>query len=57
MDHFAGVRGVVRDEDVASGAVRVIGPEGFLQHAVSESVIAGTAMTRRALFMYGMLLP
>ncbi|MEZ0070134.1 alkyl sulfatase BDS1-like metallo-beta-lactamase superfamily hydrolase [Streptacidiphilus sp. MAP12-20] len=57
VDHFAGIRGVVSDEDVASGRVRLIGPEGFLQHAVSENVIAGTAMSRRALFMYGMLLP
>ncbi|MEY9849782.1 alkyl sulfatase BDS1-like metallo-beta-lactamase superfamily hydrolase [Streptacidiphilus sp. BW17] len=57
VDHFAGIRGVVTDEDVVSGRVRVIGPEGFLQHAVSENVIAGTAMSRRALYMYGMLLP
>ncbi|SEM60929.1 alkyl/aryl-sulfatase [Streptacidiphilus jiangxiensis] len=57
VDHFAGIRGVVTDEQVASGAVRVIGPEGFLEHAVSENVIAGTAMSRRALYMYGLMLP
>ena len=56
-DHFAGVRGVVSEEDLAAGQVRIIGPEGFLQHAVSENVIAGNAMSRRALYMYGMLLP
>nr|WP_207892062.1 alkyl sulfatase dimerization domain-containing protein [Streptacidiphilus pinicola] len=57
VDHFAGIRGVVTDEQVASGEVRIIGPEGFLEHAVSENVIAGTAMSRRALYMYGLMLP
>ncbi|MGL4474429.1 MAG: alkyl/aryl-sulfatase, partial [Shewanella sp.] len=34
-----------------------IAPEGFLQHAVSENVYAGNAMTRRMFFQYGVLLP
>jgi alkyl sulfatase BDS1-like metallo-beta-lactamase superfamily hydrolase len=55
-DHFAGIRGVLGEQQQAEGRVRIIGPEGFLQHAVSENVIAGTAMSRRALYMYGMLL-
>ena len=57
VDHFAGIRGVLPDERAASGEVRIIGPEGFLEHAVAENVIAGTAMSRRALYMYGLLLP
>jgi alkyl sulfatase BDS1-like metallo-beta-lactamase superfamily hydrolase len=57
VDHFAGVRGVVDEADVRSGAVRIIAPEGFLEEAISENVIAGTAMTRRATYMYGALLP
>lgn len=57
VDHFAGVRGVVDEADVRSGAVRVIAPSGFLEAAVSENVVAGTAMTRRATYMYGALLP
>lgn len=57
IDHFAGVRGVVREEDVAAGAVRILAPEGFLEAAVSENVIAGNVMTRRASYMYGSLLP
>jgi alkyl sulfatase BDS1-like metallo-beta-lactamase superfamily hydrolase len=57
VDHFGGIRGVVTDEDVASGAVRVIAPEGFLAAAVSENVIAGNVMTRRATYMYGAFLP
>ncbi len=57
VDHFGGVRGIVTEEEVASGAVQVIAPAGFLEAAVSENVIAGPAMLRRAMYMYGMLLP
>lgn len=53
VDHFGGVRGFITDEDVASGGVRVFAPEGFVEHAVSENVYAGTAMARRAGYMYG----
>lgn len=35
----------------------VLAPEGFLEHAVSENVYAGTAMGRRAGYMYGAALP
>ncbi len=52
-DHFAGVRGVVDQADVDSGAVPVIAPAGFTSHAVAENVYAGTAMARRAGYMYG----
>jgi linear primary-alkylsulfatase len=57
VDHFGGARGVVSTEDVTSGRVPVLAPTGFLEHAVSENVYAGPAMTRRATFMYGALLP
>jgi alkyl sulfatase BDS1-like metallo-beta-lactamase superfamily hydrolase len=56
-DHFGGVRGVCRPEDVAAGRVRIVAPEGFTFEAVSENVMAGNAMTRRASYMYGNLLP
>jgi len=52
-DHFAGVKGVVSAEDVAKGNVRIIAPEGFLEHSISESIIAGPAMGRRASFQFG----
>jgi alkyl sulfatase BDS1-like metallo-beta-lactamase superfamily hydrolase len=55
-DHFGGVRGVITDDDVARG-VPVFAPEGFLAHAVSENVYVGTAMNRRAAYMYGAALP
>lgn len=56
-DHFGGVRGVLAQDDVDAGRVPVLAPEGFVQHAVSENVYAGTAMTRRAGYMYGAALP
>jgi alkyl sulfatase BDS1-like metallo-beta-lactamase superfamily hydrolase len=57
VDHFGGVLGVVNPADVAAGKVAIIAPEGFLEHAVSENVIAGPAMLRRASYMFGALLP
>ena len=57
VDHYGGVRGIVTDDEVASAAVRIIAPAGFLEAAISENVIAGPAMTRRASYMYGVLLP
>ncbi|WP_426595606.1 alkyl/aryl-sulfatase [Cellulomonas sp. McL0617] len=53
VDHFGGVKGFVSQEDVDSGAVKVFAPEGFTEHAISENVYAGTAMGRRAGYMYG----
>ena len=57
VDHYGGVRGVVSDEDVASGATKIYAPDGFLEAAVAENVMAGNAMSRRASYMYGNLLP
>ncbi len=51
VDHFGGVEGVT------SGGIPIVAPAGFLGHAVSENVYAGTAMTRRAVYMYGAELP
>ena len=53
VDHFGGVFGVAGAEDAASGVVEIIAPEGFVEHAVAENVYAGTAMGRRAGYMYG----
>jgi alkyl sulfatase BDS1-like metallo-beta-lactamase superfamily hydrolase len=57
VDHFGGVRGVVSDEDVRAGRVPIVAPAGFLEAAISENVIAGGAMARRALYQFGNLLP
>ena len=56
-DHFGGVRGVVDEADVKAGKVKILAPAGFTEHAVSENVIAGNAMSRRAQYMYGVFLP
>ncbi|WP_078085317.1 alkyl/aryl-sulfatase [Microbulbifer mangrovi] len=57
VDHYGGVRGVVDEADVKSGKVKIYAPVGFLEAAVAENVMAGTAMSRRASYMYGNLLP
>jgi alkyl sulfatase BDS1-like metallo-beta-lactamase superfamily hydrolase len=56
-DHYGGVRGVVAGAEVAAGRVPVIAPDGFMEEVVSEAVIAGTPMQRRAQFQFGATLP
>ena len=55
-DHFGGARGVISDEDVAAG-VPILAPIGFSENAVSENLIAGNQMSRRATLMFGNTLP
>ena len=67
VDHYGGIEGLISAEDVAdsslpideqlaSGKVPVIVPQGFEEHAVAENVYAGKAMNRRANYQYGVLL-
>jgi alkyl sulfatase BDS1-like metallo-beta-lactamase superfamily hydrolase len=56
-DHFGGVLGVTTRDDVDAGRCQVIAPEHFLREAVGENVIAGYAMTRRAAYQFGPMLP
>ena len=53
VDHFGGVKGVTSQADVDAGRCSIIAPDGFLEHAIAENVYAGTAMARRAGYMYG----
>ena len=53
VDHFGGVKGVTTQADVDAGKVKILAPSGFTEHAVAENVYAGTAMGRRAGYMYG----
>lgn len=55
-DHFGGVGGIVTPEQVAKDKIRIIAPHGFSEEATSENVLAGTAMGRRALYMFGSIL-
>ncbi|MEL3919843.1 alkyl/aryl-sulfatase [Aeromonas enteropelogenes] len=58
VDHYGGAAGLFNSPDeVKKNGVQIIAPEGFTEHAVSENVIAGNAMARRAVYMYGALLP
>ncbi|WP_416050671.1 alkyl/aryl-sulfatase [Cupriavidus basilensis] len=57
VDHFGGAKGIVDEADVKAGKVAVIAPAGFMEEAISENVLAGNAMSRRAQYMYGTTLP
>ncbi len=68
IDHYGGIRGIMEPEEaadstlsiedqLASGKIPIIVPEGFTEHAVSENVYAGMAMGRRAAYQYGSYLP
>lgn len=67
VDHFGGVRAFIADgeeadaslpidEQISSGKIPIIVPEGFAEHAIAENVYAGTAMSRRANYQYGVML-
>ncbi|MYR08139.1 MBL fold metallo-hydrolase [Gordonia sp. SID5947] len=57
IDHFGGVKGVTTQEAVDAGECAIVAPAGMVEHAVAENVYAGTAMGRRAAYMYGAALP
>ena len=52
LDHYGGIRGLSEDNDF-----EIIAPKGFVLETVSENVLAGNAMGRRASYMFGPLLP
>ncbi|KUO56980.1 MAG: hypothetical protein APF82_04900 [Sphingomonadales bacterium BRH_c42] len=56
-DHFGGVLGVTSPDELRSGKVRIYAPAGFMDETVGESVLAGTAMGRRAQYQFGAKLP
>ena len=55
-DHFAGVLGVITQEEAASGKVPIVAPKDFVKESLSENILAGNVMNRRATYMYGNLL-
>ena len=57
IDHFGGVRGIVDEADLKAGKVKIIAPLGFVENSIEENVMAGNAMSRRASYMYGNVLP
>lgn len=56
-DHYGGVEGVASAEDIKSGKVKYITPEGFYHEAISENVLLGNAMRRRAGYQFGLSVP
>ncbi|MBW8182716.1 MBL fold metallo-hydrolase [Shewanella sp. NR704-98] len=58
MDHFGGALGLFKgDINAELAGVDIVAPAGFMHEATSENVMAGTAMSRRAMYMYGKRLP
>jgi len=55
LDHFGGVKGIISEQDVVNGT-KIIAPIGFTRETVSENILAGNTMTRRASYMFGSLL-
>lgn len=56
IDHFGGAAGVISPEEAAARKVPIVAPGGFLKEAISENVIAGPAMSRRAIYAFGHLI-
>lgn len=52
-DHFGGVKGMISEADVTSGAVRVIAPHGFTEWVLKEQGLAAEGMPARNAYMYG----
>lgn len=57
VDHFGGVLGVISADEAKARNVPIVAPAGFMEEATSENVLMGTAMARRATYMYGSRLP
>jgi Alkyl sulfatase and related hydrolases len=57
VDHYGGILGVISPEQATAGEIPIVAPEGFMAEAVSENIIAGPAMGRRAIYQFGILLP
>ncbi len=60
-DHFGGFEGIydaglATPEDFSSGRIPLIAPANFVEKSVSENVMAGNIMARRAGYQYGNVL-
>ncbi|WOX06647.1 alkyl/aryl-sulfatase [Microbulbifer pacificus] len=55
IDHYGGVKGVVSQEDIDSGKVKVYAPTGFTEAALNENVIGGNRQTRLSGYQYSQL--
>ena len=56
-DHVSGARAFVSQEDIASGAVEVIGHKDLVAHMLRDVGLIAPILGRRALYQFGMRLP
>lgn len=56
-DHVSGTGAFVSEEDVASGAVQVIGQEELADHVMRDVGLIAPILGRRAMYQFGMRLP
>lgn len=67
-DHYGGVGAIVNasniadsklslEDQVKSGKIAVITPQGFMKHVIAENAYCNAGMSRRASFQYGANLP
>jgi alkyl sulfatase BDS1-like metallo-beta-lactamase superfamily hydrolase len=56
VDTFGGSLAVLGADEAKARQVPVVAPAGFMTEAVSENILMGPAMSRRAAYMYGSLL-
>ncbi|MCH9670080.1 MAG: MBL fold metallo-hydrolase [Gammaproteobacteria bacterium] len=56
-DHFGGVRGMISEQEVKDGKVRVIASEGFLEWVLKEQGLVAEGFGSRNAYMYGENLP
>ncbi|OTZ72712.1 MBL fold metallo-hydrolase [Bacillus thuringiensis serovar kumamtoensis] len=54
-DHYGGILDVLCSD--TEKKINVYAPEGFMKAVIEENVTAGVAMSRRAVYMYGEVLP
>ncbi len=54
LDHFGGIDGILQNLNAEEKQqLRIIAPAGFMEEATSENIIAGIAMSRRVMYMFG----
>lgn len=56
LDHYGGVKGVINQEDVDSGTVNVIAPDGFMEAVGDEGILTSNAVGRRGQYQFGTFL-
>ena len=52
LDHFGGSRALVNEEAIKAQGIRVIAPDGFMENAIAENVLAGNVMARRGQYQF-----